>query len=271
MFCRDLCRIYFNLYSSVSKDPPLWQTAQLKVTGTEKAFKIQIQRYGNFPPDPPLSGKVLLISFSGFPSLASLSRRSLDLTHPLMLLLEATTFLASKSLETETSAGLNKSTQLQFRLIEAFFTLPTNTICEPAFARPLKYQATQPPSLQQQLFPGRWLAPSPVSQEDIFHRLFLLCSCSTQEWVIHQRFEFLWTNFTEFIWKMAHIRYLTSFLGAQGRRITPEGCKTTSHSTAPSSSTRNWEMARVALCPKAPSYRHGKLKHNLLFFTQQGC
>lgn len=95
---------------------------------------------------------------------------------------------------------------------------------------------------------GGWLTPSSVSQEDTFvPNLFLLCSCSAQEQVTRQRFEFLWTNFTEFIRQRAHIHYSISFLGAQGR-VTPKGCRTTSFSTGPSSLTLNWVMAPEGLC-----------------------
>lgn len=54
---------------------------------------------------------------------SSLSRLGLVLTHPLVLLLEAT-FLASKSPARETSAVLNKPVPPQFGLTEAFSPCP---------------------------------------------------------------------------------------------------------------------------------------------------
>lgn len=158
-----------------------------------------------------------------------------------MLLLEATTFVASESLEIETWVWWNKNpnnhSSIWCRHFHAAHWCDLRagicSLCEITGS-----------SCSQ----GGWLTPSSVSQEDTFvPNLFLLCSCSAQGQVTRQRFEFLWTNFTEFIRKRAHIHYSISFLGAQGR-VTPKGCRTTSFSTGPSSLTLNWVMAPERLC-----------------------
>lgn len=121
-----------------------------------------------------------------------------------------TVFFASESLEIETGAWLNKSIYPQFHLFFFFFTLPTSHLAK---------KQTFGPLLQQQVFPGRWLACSfacilgrHLLPWVIFWSVLVLPRSKLFTWVLNS------SKQTLSPFRKDHAFIPWSLLGAQGRR-----------------------------------------------------
>lgn len=177
-----------------------------------------------------------------------------------MLLLEAT-FLASKSLEIETLAGLNKSTQPQFNPIEAFFTLPTNRICELAFARPANTRQYNLLCYNSSSFQRGGLLPCLCPRRTPSTGYF----CFVLVLPRNELFTRGLNSCKQTLDKGTH-SLLDLSSGISRQKNNPQGLQ--NHIFWHRSLFSHPELSNgtsVALCPKVPSYRDAKLKHNLLF------